>query len=490
MLRTSKRASDLVELRALQEGWKVTVGDSKLELMAHLMRRAGFGASRDELERRVAVGYEATVEELLDPERQEPVDYYEFLRYYPNWWKPGTMGGRGHAGWVFRMINTRAPLQEKLCLFYHQLFATGVSKVDHYDEIEDMIDMFREKGMGHYKTVLMAVARNPAMLFWLDNHENHATSVNENWGRELLELFTMGIGNYTETDVRECSRAFTGWTLTHKLPRFHMGRWDWEFEFRPEDHDDGEKVFLGQTGSFDGEEIVDIILAQPATAAFIARHLYSFFVADEHQVPAWSVTPPNDPEAVQVIADVLIESDYHMGTALRFILNSDFFKAALFAKVKNPTEVVVGTLRLIEDSHRASPDLMGWCIDITNMGQDLMNPPSVEGWHSGIEWINSGTLMKRTNFVAELISDQSRSGVASIMDRIRMAGDSPSAVVDACLDVLGPLDIAAGARQELIEHAESLGPIDWSDDSPEEGGSARVSEIIQLIVSLREYQFA
>ena len=146
--------------------------------MAHLMRRAGFGASRDELERRVAVGYEATVVELLDPERQEPVDYYEFLRYYPNWWKPGTMGGRGHAGWVFRMINTRAPLQEKLCLFYHQLFATGVSKVDHYDEIEDMIDMFREKGMGHYKTVLMAVARNPAMLFWLDNHENHATSVN------------------------------------------------------------------------------------------------------------------------------------------------------------------------------------------------------------------------------------------------------------------------------------------------------------------------
>ena len=134
--------------------------DTSLELMAHLMRRAGFGASRDELERRVAVGYKETVEELLHPELQEPVDHYEFLRYYPLWLKPGTMGGLGHAGWVYRMINTRAPLQEKLCLFYHQLFATGVSKVDHYAEIEDIIHMFREKGVGHYNVILLDVARN------------------------------------------------------------------------------------------------------------------------------------------------------------------------------------------------------------------------------------------------------------------------------------------------------------------------------------------
>jgi len=286
------------------------MSDTNLELMAHLMRRAGFGASRDELERRVTVGYEETVEELLHPETQEPVDYYEFLRYFPLWWKPGTMGGNGHAGWVWRMINTQAPLQEKLCLFYHQLFATGVAKVDHYDEIEKMIDMFRARGLDNYKTILMEIARSPAMIYWLDNHENHATSVNENWGRELLELFTMGIGNYTETDVRECSRAFTGWTVVHKLPRFHMGRFDWEFDYRPEDHDDGEKTFLGHTGNFNGEEIVDIILAQPATANFIARHLYSFFVADEAQVPAWSVTPPNDPEAVQFIADALMDNDH------------------------------------------------------------------------------------------------------------------------------------------------------------------------------------
>ena len=238
-----------------------------LSLMAHLMRRAGFGATREELEQRLERGYEATVEELLQPEDHEPVDIYEFLRYYQYQWKPGTAGGLGQTGWVWRMVNTDAPLQEKMCLFWHQIFATGVSKVDHYDEITDMIDLFREKGMGKYRDLLVEVSRNPAMLFWLDNHENHAAAVNENWGRELLELFTMGVENYTEEDVYECSRAFTGWTMTPKLPRFHMGRWDWYFEFKDDDHDYGEKSFLGHKGNFDGEDIIDIVLAHPASCA-------------------------------------------------------------------------------------------------------------------------------------------------------------------------------------------------------------------------------
>ena len=240
-----------------------TMANDDLALMAHLMRRAGFGATHEELERRLEKGYEATVEEMLQPDEQDPVDIYEFLRYYHFQWKPGTAGGRGQTGWVWRMVNTDAPLQEKMCLFWHQIFATGVSKVDHYDEITDMIDLFREKGMGRYKDLLLEVSRNPAMLFWLDNHENHATAINENWGRELLELFTMGVGNYTEEDVYECSRAFTGWTMTPKLPRFHMGRWDWYFEFKADDHDNGEKSFLGHKGNFDGEDIIDIVLRSP-----------------------------------------------------------------------------------------------------------------------------------------------------------------------------------------------------------------------------------
>ena len=459
--------------------------DRDIDLMAHLMRRAGFGAGREELEMRVELGYEATVEELTTSPCDESVDRYKFLRYFPMWWKPGTMGGLGQAEWVWTMINTKSPLQEKMCLFYHNIFATGVAKVDHYDEIQDMIDMFREKGLGHYKEILMSVAKSPAMIYWLDNNENHADSVNENWGRELLELFTMGVGNYTEVDVRECSRAFTGWTLEHKLPRFHMGRWDWEFKFIPEDHDYKEKEFLGHTGNFDGEEIIDIILSKPVTAQFIARHLYSFFVSDEPQVPAWSVTPPDDPEAISFIADALIASDYHMETVLKKIFNSGFFKAQRFSRVKNPTEVVIGTLRLVGGTHRPSPETLDWTGQIAHMGQDLLNPPSVEGWHNGIEWINSGTLMKRTNFISKLISDTRRPGVRAIIDRIKFAGINPEVVVNACLDIMGPMEVSRETRLELVEHAEKEGDFNWDTS-----GEGRLIELLQLLVSTREYQFA
>ena len=465
------------------------MGENGLTMMAHLMRRAGFGASREELESRLAVGYEATVEELLHPEGREAVDIYEFLRYHHSQWKPGTMGGLGNSSWVWRMINTKTPLQEKMCLFWHQIFATGVSKVDHYDEIIDMVDMFRERGLGRYRDLLVEVARNPAMIFWLDNNENHADAVNENWGRELLELFTMGVGNYTETDVREASRAFTGWTIEPKLPRFHMGRWDWYFEYRPDDHDDEEKTFLGRTGNFNGEDIIDIVLEQPATAHFIARHLYSFFVADEVQVPAWPVTPPADPEAVQTLAAALVEHDYDMRSVLRVLFNSDFFKAAEFARIKNPTEVVVGTLRLVGDAALPAPNSFDWSNQIMYMGQELLNPPSVEGWHYGSEWVTSGSLMTRTNFVAEMLGEIGRPGVRSIIDRVRSGPTTPEALVDTCLDLLGPLEVSVETRDELLGHASSQGDLSWVDGDSGES-EWRVAEMLQLIASTREYMFA
>ena len=465
------------------------MANDDLSLVAHLMRRAGFGASRRELEERAAAGYEATVEDLLHPEAREPVDIYQFLRCYHFQWKPGTLGGVGQSGWVWRMINTPAPLQEKMCLFWHQIFATGVSKVDHYDEITDMIDMFREKGLGKYRDLLVDVAKNPAMLFWLDNQENHAAAVNENWGRELLELFTMGVGNYTEEDVYECSRAFTGWTMTPKLPRFHMGRWDWNFEYRPNDHDDGEKTFLGHTGNFDGEDIIDIVLAQPATARFIARHLYSFFVQDEVQVPAWQATPPKDPEAIGAIADTLTESDFDMRHTLRVLFHSDFFKNARFAKVKNPTEVVIGALRMVGGAELPGPEVFDYSNHITYMGQELLNPPSVEGWHSGVEWINSGSLMKRANFVADLVGQTDRPGVADIIERVKIAGESPESTVDACLDMLGPVVVNDETRAELVDHAAGGGALAWDGDNEAEA-ARRVAELLQLIVATREYQFA
>ena len=462
-----------------------------LALMAHLMRRAGFGATSDELERRLAVGYEETVEQLLHPEGQAPVDEYELLRYQPWTWKPGTMSNPGPTSWLYHMITTRRPLQEKMTLFWHQVFATGVSKVDHWDEVADMIDMFRDKGLGSYRDLLVSVAKNPAMIFWLDNNENHAYAINENWGRELLELFSMGVGNYTEEDIRECSRAFTGWTIKHKLPRFPYGRFDWSFEYRPEDHDDSEKTFLGQTGRFNGEDIVDIVCRQPATARFISRHLYNFFVADDVQVPAWSDTPPRDPHAIEVLSNAFVESDYEMSSVLRILFNSDFFKETRHDRVRSPAEVVVGTMRLVGGADFPIPGYGELARQPSYMGQDLLNPPSVEGWHTGDEWITSGNLVERVNFMSALVGDPTRPGVRYIVAELRGRGRlSPEKFVDATLDLMGALTVESRTRRQLLDHVSGEGDLVWSSESDAADSESRVLDLLQLIVAVREYQLA
>jgi hypothetical protein len=460
-----------------------------IALMAHLMRRAGFGASREELEARTAKGYEATVEELLNPQA-EPVDRYAFLRYHPGFWKPITSPGMGSAAWFHTLLNTQRPLEEKMVLFWHQVFATGQSKVDHWHELIAQVDMLRERGMGNYRDLLVELAKNPAMIYWLDNCDNHSYAVNENWGRELLELFSMGVGNYTETDVREASRAFTGWTIALAPPRGYYNRWDWEFEYIEADHDDGEKTFLGHTGRFNGEDIIDIVCQQPATAQFLARHLYNFFVADEVQVPAWQVTPPRDPEAIETLAQTFTASHYDIRSVLRVLFLSDFFKNARFARIKSPAEVVVGILRLAGGAEFPAPGIGNLAKQPSYMGQDLLNPPSVEGWHTGSEWINSGTLMKRINFAADVLGDIDRPGIRAMVERLKSQGDlSPEAFVDSCLDLIGPLQVRPETRQQLMHHASEEGTLSWGTEQDAETSSTRVGEMFQLIASLREFQY-
>lgn len=466
------------------------MANQDIALTSHLMRRAGFGATREELEARVAKGYEATVEELLNPEAPA-LDRNEMMRYHPWTWRPGTLPGMGAAEWLHDLVNTRRPLEEKMALFWHQVFATGVSKVDHYDDVMDMIVKFREKGMGDYRKLLLEMARDPAMIYWLDNCDNHATAVNENWGRELLELFSMGVGNYTEVDVRECSRAFTGWTMIPKLPRGPIGRHDWFFEYREEDHDDDEKTFLGVTGNLNGDDIIDIICKQPATSQFVCRHLYNFFVADEAQVPAWSVTPPRDPEAIDLMAKTLVESDYDIRSTLRVMFNSDFFKEARFARIKSPAEVVVGTLRFVGGAEFPAPGIGNLSRRPGYMGQDLLNPPSVEGWHTGVEWMNSGSLMQRINFSAYLIGDVTRPGIQDLIQRLQAQGATGAEeVVDTCLDLMGPLEMGPDSRRDLISFIEEGGNLSWDGEEQIAASTNRTSELLQLIVATREFQFA
>ena len=462
-----------------------------IALMAHLMRRAGFGAGRDELEARVARGYEATVEELLQPETQPAVDMYTLLRYQPASLLPGGQPPMGNVNFMYHLVNTKRPLEEKMALFWHHVFATGNSKVDNYDQLLEQIGIFRQHGMGNYRDLLVTIARNPTMIFWLDNNQNHGTAVNENWGRELLELFSMGVGAYTEKDVREASRAFTGWTFETKIPRLPYGRFPWKFEYRPEDHDDGEKEFLGHRGRFNGEDIIDIVVEQPACARFVCRHLYNFFVADEPQVPAWSIEPPRDQKAIDTMTAAFRQSRFDIRSVLRALFNSSFFKEARFKHLKSPAEVVVGSLRFVGGYELPRPGYGDLSMQPAYMGQDLLNPPSVEGWHTGPEWINSGSLMARINFVAGLVGDPSLPGVRAIIDRLKTKGTlSPEQLVDGCLDLLGPVEVSPETRTELVAQAKEWGQTGWASETSAKTADKRVGEMLQLIVATREYQFA
>jgi uncharacterized protein (DUF1800 family) len=353
--------------------------------------------------------------------------------------------------------------------------------------------MFRRTGMGKYEDLLMGLAYDPAMVFYLDNCMSHNGAINENWGRELLELFSMGVGkdgelNYSEEDIKEAARAFTGWTVANAMPRYPYGRYLSTFVYDPKDHDDGQKTFLGHTGNLNGEDIIRIIAKHPATARFIARHLYNYFVADEPQVPAWQHTPPRDPAAIKMLEDAYFRSGTDIGAMLRVLFNADFFKQARFAKVKSPVETVIGTTRLVKDFDFPKPGFNALALNIRYMGQDILNPPTVEGWHTGKEWIDSGTLVERINFTADYLANTNLPGVQDIITRLRAQGPTltPERLVDGCLELLGGYQLAPETRNELVTLARNEGEIQTGTEKFPQ----RVAQMLQSIVATTEYIFA
>ena len=463
-----------------------------IALMAHLLRRAGFGSNPDQLEELVEQGYENTVEQLVNPPDDVPrADQYLLFRLIPPLEHGGPSPVPAAANFLYNMVNTQRHLEEKMTLFWHHVFATANSKVDNVNHLNIQIQMFRDHGLGNYRDMLVRVAQNPAMIYWLDNNENHKRAPNENWGRELLELFSMGVGNYTEKDVFECARAFTGWTIGAKIPREPYHRFSWYYEFRPEEHDFSEKTFLGHTGNFDGEDIIDIILQQPACPRFVARHLYNFFVGDEPQVPAWNIEPPGNPEAIEQMAATFVDSGFEIKPVLREMFNSDFFKESMYQKVKSPAEVVVGTLRLTGDLQGPDPRLSDVGQEPAYMGQSLLNPPSVEGWQTGRDWFNSGSVVSRINFVADRVGNIDLPGVQSIIAKVASDGTSttPEALVDRCLDLMGPVQVSENTHRQLASHAEEEGVMSWATDEEYATSARRVGDMLALIAAATEYQF-
>ena len=471
------------------------MADKDIALMAHLFRRAGFGATRDELEAYVAKGYEATVEYLLHPEEQPEVELDMMERYLPEYGELAPVEVNRQQ-WVYRMINSKRPFQEKQTLFWHGILCTGYAKVDHGRMMTESLDLYRRHGLGSFRDLLVELSKHPTMVQYLDSVENHNGAVNENYGRELLELFSMGVGmdgkmNYTEDDVKAASRAFTGWNLEPAHTVFPFGRCKWEFRFDASDHDYGDKTFLGETGPWNGKDIVEIIMRQPATARFIARHIYNFFVADEPQVPAWKDTPPQDMDAIRTLEKAFVENNYDMRSVFRVLFNSDFFKNARFTKVKSPAEVVAGTMRLVKDHTEVKPGLWPISMETPVMGQDLLNPPSVEGWHTGREWIDSGTLVERVNFVAEHVGNANLPGIKFIIDRMSNGTSpmSPEQLVDGCLDLMGPVEAKDNTRETLIAHAKRVGDLPRGTEEERSQFANRVTEMLQLIAATAEYQY-
>ena len=464
-------------------------------LMAHLLRRAGFGATPDELDGYLSKGYEAVVEELLHPQDSDNLSDDLIRRYHPEMSESRDLQSSA-SNWMYRMITTRCPMEEKIALFWHGLFATGYAKLNQARALLNQIEMFRREGLGSYRELLVELSKDPAMLLWLDNNDNHKDAINENYGRELLELFAMGIGNYTEDDVKEGSRAFTGWTLANaeymamraaKDSIWPYSRIAWHFEFRDSDHDGGEKTFLGETGNFNGEDIIDIIVRQEATARFICTRLFQFFAADE-------IDEAGD-RTIKEMMQTYFDSDNEMRSVLRTLFNSDYFKSeeARFARVKGPVELMVGAIRLA-GSYR-QPTLG---IDkVTNqsffMGQGLLQPPTVEGWHEGSEWIDSGALVERVNFVAQELSDVNKPGIRAIIDRLAHENNgelTPEQLVDRCLELVGPIKVADSSRNTLVEYARRQGDLDLHDHRAGDEAEQRVGNMLRLVASTREFQLA
>ena len=401
----------------------ITAADWSYDRAAHLVERAGFGATPAEIERLAAMSPEAAVDALVE---LGAVDNAAAPAFEPSpIWDPGMdpfpksraeavriaretgtsmgvavlpegesrrlqpvvdtffYGLRANAvetqrlatWWGERMLTTRRPLEEKLTLFWHGHFATGAGKVRDSRMMHRQNEMLRANAAGNFRDLLVGILTDPAMLVYLDNGENRKDHPNENFGRELLELFTMGVGNYTERDIREASRAFTGWTNDAL-----------EFRFDAETHDFGEKTFLGRTGPFDGEDIIDIILDTPVTAEFIAGKLYRFLVREEL-----------DADTRRELGATFREAGYELRPLLRqMFLSRDFYSPASVAtQIKSPVQLAVSTYRKLGLTRL--PTIPDFNRLTAGLGQTLFNPPNVAGWAGGRTWITPALLLERGN---------------------------------------------------------------------------------------------
>jgi uncharacterized protein (DUF1800 family) len=430
--------------------------ESERARVAHLLRRAGFGSTEAELDEFTALGFMGAIDRLLNYEQVDDSTTDALVASID----VSSIEGARYA-WLMRMLNTRRPLQEKMTLFWHTHFATAASKVRRAAVMLAQIQLFRDNALGNFESLLQQVTRDPAMLQWLDNNQNRKGRPNENYAREVMELFTMGIGNYTDADVKEAARAFTGYTANRAG----------QFAFNPDQHDDGDKTFLGVTRNWDADDILSVLVRHPSTARRLTTKLFTYFVYDN----------PTD-ETIDRLSNTYINTGFSMREVVRDILSGPEFlsQQAFHGQVKQPVELVIGALKAL-NVQNIGPDLPQMT---RRMGQDLLNPPDVSGWKQGDGWISAATMIERLNFAERLAAASAASDpyFVDVGDQLRTQGvQSESAAVDYYLDLLVDGATSAEARQSLVDLLNADGGL---------SSAHNVRGMLQVAMSLPTHQLA
>ncbi len=476
--------------------------------ITHLLRRAGFGASAAEVARYDAMGVSAAIDELVNYERvPDEVDanigksgYVGVTSRGP--FAPNTVISDARQRWLFRMVHSQRPLQEKLTLFWHNHFATAYSKIagavsgeqatrlmaakpsEDPARQKGQIELLRERAFGNFRDLLVGVAKDPAMLIWLDGRTNVKDRPQENFARELMELFTFGVGFYTEEDVYAGARAFTGWNL--RAPGRNDATSAFEFVYNANQHDTGEKRFnfpiypngartiparSAADGLQDGLDLITACAAHPETGRRLARKLYAFFINE---------TSPQDGAFVDELARVYYESGYDIRLVMRRLLTWPPFlsESNHFTRYSWPVEYVV---RAIKEIGWVGFSVNGALTPLVNMGQQLFEPPDVAGWELGGGWFSTSSTLARMNFAATLTTNQK----FNLRDASRQYGRTPESLLSYFVDRLPALEFSRDAYAAMLDYLRAGGSWTGSDDQL----LLKAPGLVHVIAGAGEYQF-
>ncbi|HEU4686873.1 MAG TPA: DUF1800 domain-containing protein [Vicinamibacterales bacterium] len=478
----------------------------------HLLRRAGFGVSAADADIYRDMSHARAVDYLVDYEgRPDDVDERigrpdHALVATKDLFAPDIDIDDARQRWIFRMIHTRRPLQEKMAMFWHNHFATAYTKlaVDSGERQaakmlahkpgtlrgpQGQIELFRQYAMGNFRDLLIHVAQDPAMLIWLDGKSNFKARPQENFGREIIELFTIGVDNYIESDVYAAARVFTGWNLRgsddYRKDEYGDLNAYQEFVYNADQHDTGDKTFSfpiyssgsrtiasrsESAGMQDGIDLITALAVHPETGRRLARKFWNFFISEIHSP---------DPAFVESVSAVYLQSRTEIRPVIRYILTSPWFTSSAmhFARYSWPAEYVVRSIREV-----------GWqnfSIDrarspLAAMGQQLYEPPNVGGWPIGASWFSTGTMLARTNFAATLATSQKPFLAASLVGE----SETPQDLVDAMLQRMTPAPLDSGPRQALMSYLAAAGS--WTGTG--EQLNTRAAGLARLLAGSAEYQ--